>query len=178
LGDSHLIGTATLITNNLDGKYKVCSLTQPGAGIKQIVVSQEETLNNLGKNDEIVINGGTNDIEVANVKVNGILNLMVRFVQKYSNTNVVPVIIPHRHDLWKHDKRNLYIQTYNNKLKNISNIFQHVSLVETNHDWRFFTRHGFHLNRSGKEWLAKQIACQIELLVKLSSKDRHVLNLK
>jgi hypothetical protein len=44
LGDSHQIGIFALITNNLEKKYKVCSLTQPGAGIEQIVASQEEIL--------------------------------------------------------------------------------------------------------------------------------------
>jgi lysophospholipase L1-like esterase len=103
---------------------------------------------------------------------------MFYFVRKYSNTNIVLIDIPHRHDLWKHDKRNLSIQAYNNELKNIASIFQHVSLVETSLDWRFFTRHGFHLNRAGKECLAKQITGQIELLVKLLRKDSHTLNLK
>ena len=149
LGDSHIIGSAAVINQNLDEKYKVCSLTQPGACTKQIVDSQEEVLNNLGKSDVIVINGGSNDIEEANGRVNGILNLMVHFVQKYTNTNIVLVNIPYRHDLRKHDKKNLCIQNYNNKLKNITNIFQHVSLIETSSDWRLYTRHGFHLNRFG-----------------------------
>jgi Lysophospholipase L1 and related esterases len=178
LGDSHLIGSAAVINQILDEKYKVCSLTQPGACTKQIVDSQEVVLKSLGKSDVIVINGGSNDIEEANCRVNGILNLMVHFIQKYANTNIVIVNIPYRDDLWKYDKKNLCIQDYNNKLKHITNIFQHVSLVETSSDWRLYTRYGFHLNRSGKGWLAKQIACQIESLVKLSSKARPVINLK
>jgi hypothetical protein len=89
LGDSHFIGSAALITKNLDEKCKVCSLTQPGAGTKQIVDSQEEFLKSLVKNDVILINRGSNDIEAAKGRVNGILNLMVHFVQKYSNTNIV-----------------------------------------------------------------------------------------
>jgi len=44
--------------------------------------------------------------------------------------------------------------------------FKYVSLVEMSTNWRHFTKHGFHLNIHGKEWLAKQIALQIELLVK------------
>jgi hypothetical protein len=37
-------------------------------------------------------------------------------------------------------------------------------------NWRHFTKHSFHLNSRGKEWLAKQIALQIELLVEFASK--------
>ena len=73
---------------------------------------------------------------------------------------------------------NLFIQDYNNKLKNISKIFKHVSLVEISSNWRLYTRHGLHLNRFGKEWLAKHIALQIELLVNLSRKVRPIINLQ
>jgi hypothetical protein len=155
LGDSHLIGVAASITNNMGKKYEVCSLTQPGAAMTQIVDSQEEILKNLGKNYAIVINGGSNDIHTINGKVNVIQKSMVHFIQNYSNTNIVLITIPHRYDLQMHDKRNLSIQAYNCKLKNISNIFHHVTLVETSLEWRFFTKHGFHLNKTGKEWLAK-----------------------
>jgi hypothetical protein len=69
LGDSHLIGSAAVINQNLDEKYRVCSLTQPGACTKQTVDSQEEILKSLGKNDVIVINGGSNDIGSSTVVV-------------------------------------------------------------------------------------------------------------
>jgi hypothetical protein len=103
---------------------------------------------------------------------------MVHFIQRYSNTNIILINIPYRHDLRKNDKRNCTIQAYNNKLKNISSIFNHVTLIETSLDWRFFTRHGFHLNKVGKDWLTKQIVGQIKQLVQISKKDNHVLNLK
>jgi hypothetical protein len=43
---------------------------------------------------------------------------------------------------------------------------------------RRFTNHGFHLNNLAKEWLAKQIASQIELLVKFTSKANSAIPLK
>jgi len=142
------------------------------------VCSQENDLKCVGKSDVIVINGGANDIDKFNVKDNGILISMVHFIQKYSNTNIVIANIPHRHDLMKLDKTNLCIQAYNSKLKNILKIFKHVSLVEMSTNWRHFTKHGFHLNSHGKEWLAKQIVLQIKLLVKSSSKVNPVIPLK
>ena len=45
-------------------------------------------------------------------------------------------------------------------------------------NWRHFTNHGLHLNNHGKEWLAKQIAIQIGLLVVSSSKVNTVIPLK
>ena len=156
----------------------MCSLTKPGASTIQLVGSQEKDLKGLGKSDVIVINGGTNDIDNGNVKDNAILIWMVHFIQKYSNTNIVIVDIPHRHDLMKLDKMNLRIQAYNSKLKNIEKPFKHVSLVEMSTNWIHFTNHGLHLNSYGKEWLAKQIAIQIGLLVVSSSKVNTVIPLK
>jgi lysophospholipase L1-like esterase len=88
IGDSHLKGSAIKINQYLNTKFKVCSLTKPGAGTSQLVGSQEKVLKDLGKSDVIVINGGTNDIDKVNVKDNAILNTMVHFIQKYSNTNI------------------------------------------------------------------------------------------
>jgi hypothetical protein len=41
-----------------------------------------------------------------------------------------------------------------------------------------FTKHGFHLNNLGKDWLAKQIASQIESLVKSTHNSESVVPLK
>jgi len=43
---------------------------------------------------------------------------------------------------------------------------------------RHFANHGVHLNNHGKEWLAKQTAIQIELLVVSSSKVNTVIPFK
>jgi hypothetical protein len=132
----------------------------------------------LGKSDVIVINVGSKDIDKPTVKDNGILISMVHFIQKYNNTNIVIINIPHRHDLTNRAKTNLCIQAYNYKLKNILKAFKHVSLVEMSTNWRHFTKHGLHLNSRGKEWLAKQTALQIELLVEFSSKVNPVIPFK
>jgi hypothetical protein len=43
---------------------------------------------------------------------------------------------------------------------------------------RYYTRHGLHLNSQGKEWLAKQIVKQIELLIENASKVNPAIPLK
>jgi lysophospholipase L1-like esterase len=176
LGDSHLIDIAAQITDNLDRNYRVCGLTLPGAGMAQIVDSHEEILKNLRKSDAIVINGGSNDIGASNGKINAILKPIIHFIQRYSNTNIILINIPYRHDLKMNDKRNCIIQDYNNELKNISSSFNHVTLIETSLDWRFFTIHGFHLNKVGKEWLTRQIVGLIKQQVQIPNKDNHILN--
>jgi hypothetical protein len=47
----------------------------------------------------------------------------------------------------------------------VAKAYSHVTLVDTNLDRKLFTRHGMHLNKRGKEWLAKLLATQISRLV-------------
>jgi lysophospholipase L1-like esterase len=124
LGDSHLKGSSTRINQYLNTKFEISSLIKPGACINQLVLSQENELNCLGKNDAIVINGGTNDIDNPNCKENEIIASMIQFVLKYNNTNILIVNMPYRHDLANTSKTNLCIQTYNSKLKNIFKAFK------------------------------------------------------
>jgi hypothetical protein len=178
IGDSHRKGLAVLINQYLSTKVKICSLTKPGARANHIVCSQINDFKCLGKRDSIVINGGTNDMDICNVKDKSVLISMVNFVQKYNNTNIVILNIPHRFDLMKLDKRNLCIQAYNSKLKNMLKSFKHVALVEMSTNRSHYTKHGFHLNRQGKEWLAKQIVKQIEMLVEISSDINPTISLE
>jgi hypothetical protein len=179
-GDSHLRGLAVKVNQYLNTKFKVCSLIKPGASIHQLVSSQTADFKCLNKSDAIVINGGTNDLDKCNDKVNGILISMGKFIQEYSNTNIVIVNTPLRYDLMNLDKMkmNMCIQAYNYKLKNMLKSFKHVTLVEMNTDRRYYTRHGLHLNSQGKEWLAKQIAKKIELLIEIASKVNPAIPLK
>lgn len=177
IGDSHLKGSATRINQYLNTKFGICSLIKPGASANKLVFSQEKELKCLGKNDVIVINGGTNDTDKPSCKENEIVVLMIYFIQKYNNTNIIIVNIPHRYDLANAAKTNFCIQDYNSKLNKILKAFKHVTLVEMSTNRRHFTKHGFHINNSGKEWFAKLIATQIEMLIQSTKKSELVIPL-
>jgi ABC-type uncharacterized transport system auxiliary subunit len=51
-------------------------------------------------------------------------------MQKYNNTNIIVVNIPHRHDLAKDSRINLEIQAYNANLNKTAKSFRHVAVVE------------------------------------------------
>jgi lysophospholipase L1-like esterase len=104
----------------------------------------------LGRKDVIVINGGSNDIVNNNTKRNGILVMITQFMQKYNNTNIIVVNIPHRHDLAKASRANFEIQAFNAKLSKIANSCRHVSLVAKDFNGKHFTKHGLHLNNARK----------------------------
>ena len=78
----------------------------------------------LGRKDVIVINGGTNDIGNNNSKRNVILVVMTQLMQKYNNTNIIVVNIPHRHDLAKDSRTNFEIQAFNPQTKQIRKVIQ------------------------------------------------------
>ena len=99
IGDSHLKGSAATINQYLNTKFEVSSFIKPGACTNQLVHSQEMEFLSLGRKDVLVINGGSDDTGNNNTKRNGILVMMTPFMQKYNNTNIIFVNIPHRHDL-------------------------------------------------------------------------------
>jgi len=92
-------------------------------------------------------------------------------MQKCSNSNIIVVNIPHRYDLDRNSVTNLEIHAVNRKLNKMAKVFSHVAIVETDLNRKYFTRHGMHLNKSGKEWLSKLIATQICRLVNSNNKD-------
>jgi lysophospholipase L1-like esterase len=107
----------------------------------------------LGRKDEIVINGGANDIGNNSTKRNEILVMITQFMQKYNNTKIIVINVPHRHDLAKDSRTNFEIQAFNAKLSKIVKSFRHVTLVEMDFNRKYFTKHGLHLNNAGKSGL-------------------------
>jgi hypothetical protein len=70
------------------------------------------------------------------------------------------------------------IQKFNRRLKEIVNLYNHASLLETNLKRGFFTRHGLHLNGIGKKVVAKQIILQINKALEKITKTPVSLNWK
>jgi hypothetical protein len=130
IGDSHLKYSATKINWFLNTNFVVSSFIKPGANIKQIVHSQEMELKCLGKKDIIMVNGGSNDLNNNTEKRKSALIHMLRFAQKYINTNIIMVNIPLRYDLAMNSQINLKIQDLNTNISKRTKLFRHADLVE------------------------------------------------
>ena len=178
LGDSHLRGTATKTDQYLNTKFEVGSWIKPGANTKEIVNTLISDLRCLGTQDVIVINGGSNDIGSKRNQVRRVSVQMTQFIQKNNHSNIVIVNIPPRHDMDRHSVTNLEIQAANRQLNKIANEYNNVTTIDTDLHRKYFTRHGMHLNKLGKEWLSKQIATQINRFVESKSKDASKIPLK
>jgi hypothetical protein len=155
-----------LINQYLNSKYEATGFIKPGATTKKIVTSGENELQGFSKKDVIVLNCGANDIGKVNSSISAIITPVVDFSEKYSNTNIIVLEIPHRHDLHHKDMTNMRIQSFNTKLKSILSRFKHVTILDRNITRNYFTKHGLHLNKLGKEWLARKIASQIDKINK------------
>jgi len=103
---------------------------------------------------------------------------MPQFAQKYTNTNIIMVNIPLRHDLALDSQINLEIRNFNNKLSKRAKLFSLGDLVEMNFDRKYFTKHGLHLNNVGEEGLAKVITSQINKIIKCSLNDKPIIFLQ
>jgi hypothetical protein len=173
IGDSHFKGIATKLKQYLGTNYVVSSFIKPGANVMQIVETQEIELKCLGRNYFIVINGGSNDLANNPSEDNGVLSCLLNFVQKFPNTNVLILNVPIRYDPLTNYQVNQHIMNFNDKLQKSTRLCNHVHLIETSTDRKYFTNHGFHLNKSGKERIVKQIVCQIREIINSMSKNEH-----
>ena len=164
IGDSHLKGSAINIKQHLNSHFDVSSINKPGAKTNQILGTQQNKLKSLGKEDFLIVSTGTNDLDNPLTNINNILAPLMTFINEWKHTNIVIVDVPNRHDLG-HDSvsnsKKRKIVRYNEKLYRLLNPYSHVSIVEVSSNRDHYTKHGLHLNKYGKEELAKQIAVQI-----------------
>ena len=173
IGDSHFKGIAAKIKQYLGSNYVVSSFIKPGANVKQIVEAQEIEFECLGGNDFIVINGGSNDLANNSSEDNSVLSCLLNFVNKYPNTNVLILNVPIRYDSLTNYRINQEIMNFNDTLQKNTRQCNHVQLIEISTDRKYFTNHGFHLNKPGKERIVKQIVSQIRETVNSVSKNEH-----
>ena len=90
-----------------------------------------------------MVDGESNNIDNNTEKRNSVLVHMLQFAQKYTNTNIIMVNIPLRHDFAMNSQINLEIQDFNTKLSKRAKLFRHVDLVEMNFNRKYFTKHRF-----------------------------------
>jgi len=176
LDDSHPKDTAARIDQFLTSKFEVSSWIKPGATMDELVGTMENDFKDLEKSDVIVINGGANDVNSRRSQTINAVGNMACFVQQYNNTNIIIVNIPHRYDLDRTSVINSEIQVFNRQILKVAKAYSHVTTVDTDLDRKFYTRHSLHLNKRGKEWLAKGLAIQINRLVDDYTKNAEIFN--
>lgn len=133
---------------NLDKTYNVMGIVKPGADIITLINSVKDTTSVVSKNDIIVFCGGANDIAKNNSKEG--LRHISNFVNNNTHTNIVMQGIPYRHDLVGWSCINKEVTVFNRKLFKIMKGHEHVTVTNYDLDRQLFTKHGMHLNKTGK----------------------------
>jgi len=99
------------------------------------------------RSDTIIVWGGSNDV-YKNETQSG-LTCLYNFVNRRTNTNILTLAAPHRHDLSLLSCVNNEILTFNRKLHKMMNI-NSVKVVDYDLNREDFTCHGQHINAAGK----------------------------
>jgi len=163
VGDIHAKGYESEISNNLDNNSEVIGTVIPGARLGNITKLANGETRSLGKSDAVIMIGGANDINKNETNI-GLAHLK-KFAEDWSNTNVVVVPAPHRHDLLGSSCVNTEIVVFNRKLHKVVKSVGNMKIVQSNLNRDDFTRHRLHLNLYGKERVAKLIGESITQLI-------------
>jgi lysophospholipase L1-like esterase len=114
----------------------------------------EKEVRSLTENDVVVFCGGANDIGRA-------LHQITNFITDNKHTNIILISAPHRYDLTLTSCVNKEITPFNRKLRKMTKMHHHASILEMPNVRNLFTNHRLHLNGQGKEKLSNQIVSHI-----------------
>jgi len=161
IGDSHA-RDAGKISNYLGNDHEVTGYVHPSSGLEMITSSAKKEITHMTKRDVVIVCGGANNIN-KNESIKG-LKAVTQFVQSRSNTNVIVMNAPHRSDLEETSCVNTEIKRYNRKLNDIMRRYNHSKVINMSANRDHYTTHGLHMNKAGKDWLARRIADSINKL--------------
>jgi hypothetical protein len=85
--------------------------------------------------------------------------------------NIILMGVPHRQDLSNWSLVNSEVKTLNRKLVKLTKPFKHFTVVKVDHDRKFFTRHGLHMNNLGKERIALKIASAVTTILRNETEE-------
>ena len=169
LGDSHARGCAQETQHNLNRNFSVQGIVKPGAVTKDILSTSSNLVKNLSSKDMVVIWGGTRDI--GKNETNQALREIKNFVQTHSKINTIVISAPHRYDLPQTSCVNQEVKVFNRKLCKCLKAYNNTLIVEADLHRNYFTSHGLHLNRKGKEVIARKITLAIQSMLNTQKCD-------
>ena len=128
IGDSHPRGLASELKNCLGHECSISGTIIPGARLNSIPQLAKNELATLTKSDTIIVWGGSNDVYKNETQSS--LKFLYNFVNRRTNTNILTLMVPHRHDLPLHSCVNNEILTFNKKLHKVMKNIDGVKVVD------------------------------------------------
>ena len=156
IGDSDVRECAGKISNYLRNSYEVTGYINPSTGLEVITDSAKNEIEHMTQKDVVIVCGVENNI-CKNESFTG-LTCVTQSMQNRRNTNVIIMNAPHRFDLEESLCVNKEIKVFNRKLNKIKKRYIHTEDTDMGKNTDHYTKHGLHMNKSGKEWLTRRIA--------------------
>ena len=147
MGDSHIRGVAERMAIKLRSSVRTIGYVKPNAYLNNITSTMKSEIKNLSKND-VVLCGGTLDVARNNTSIG--LSFILQFVKNTEHTNVIFIDARHRFDLEGSSCVSKEVNAFDRKLNKIIKRYKHTSQLHLNMQREHFTRHGMHMNGSGK----------------------------
>ena len=159
MGDSHTWGIAERLSLKLGPSFQATGYVKPNATVNHITSSVKSELRNSNKYDVVVLCGGSLDI-ARNDSKQGLASIS-RFVKNLEHTNVVNLDAPHRFDLETSSCVNKEVVVFNKKLHKILKPHNYTTQTNLIMERDHFTKHGLHMNGSGKNRLSGLLVSEI-----------------
>ena len=166
-------GCASELGKYLGPQYEITGTIMPGSRLQNITKLAKNEVAGLSNGDAVIICGGCNDVN-HNKTMKG-LKYLNDFVNQRSNTNILIVTAPYRHDLLITSCINNEVQLFNRKLHNIMKNKDNVRILDQEMNREDFMQHGLHLNATGKDKVVKLMSQNISHLFEFSKKQPIIL---
>ncbi|KAG8246681.1 hypothetical protein J6590_078884 [Homalodisca vitripennis] len=151
LSDSHGKNLFRGVQSRSFGNVTV--ITRPGAPLQHVTGDIEQLTHGFTANDYVVVIGGTND--VGKKQPNSIVNQLIEVHKFTKHTNLILATLTMRHDKPHLDEQ---ISHINDNLMKWSTGAEAVSILPLHRLPRhFYTKHGLHLNKLGKEKICQMV---------------------
>lgn len=171
LSDSHGRHVSKMLVDKIGDNFKIEGTVKPNGKLYDVIKLNDEERMNLNNDDFVIIIAGTNDIdEPSKYSVQKYCSELKENISKLKHTNVILSAIPYRFDK---PLCNRYIKHVNMFIQKLALNYLHVHYLSLQDICRsHYTKHGLHLNMSGKKVYALAI---INLISHISLGQSHMI---
>jgi hypothetical protein len=154
LGDIHARGHAERLREHLENS-NIIGYVKLNADLGNIMTTSKAQSNNTTGKDVIILCGGSRNIRKNETNKGPCSTLNLR------RTKALIMEAPRMHDLISTSCINKEVDTFNRKLQKIAKNFEHAEIAKISNKREYFTRHGLHMNGSGKGYISSSLATKI-----------------
>jgi hypothetical protein len=133
--------------------------------MEEILTTIDELRASVKREDILIVWGGSNNISKNNMRES--ISSISAFVKTSSESNILLINAPHRHDLIPNLCVNKEVAKYNRLMKIVAKQNPNIQFLDLDLDRSHFTNHGMHMNSKGKDQTSQHLAELIELIFDL-----------